>query len=334
MGENGKKITIQDVAFELGVSKTTVSRAISGKGRVGEATRKRVLAYIEQFNYVPNAMAKGLAQSRTYNIGLAVPEDFALVDLPFFQKCLMGISKCAGEADYDVVISMVSGKDASSLERMVKNRKVDGVIVTRTLVDDEPVRMLKSFGIPFVTIGSCDDDTVVQIDNDHETACGMLTSILLKRGIGKVALLCGDESHVVTRNRKQGFLNAVEEAGIKGTSRMIFDDTNGSKLDKAVDTILDEEYDCILCMDDSICVRVLDKLKKEEINVPEDIQVASFYNSSVLERNTPSITSLKFDAFTLGETATKILLDKIAGREVNGRTLLGYEISLKESTKL
>lgn len=101
-----KKITIEDVAEALNVSKTTVSRAISGKGRVGSATKEKILAYIEENNYVPNAIAKGLAQSRTYNIGITVPDDFALMDLPFFQKCLMGVCEQAGHTDYDVLVSM------------------------------------------------------------------------------------------------------------------------------------------------------------------------------------------------------------------------------------
>lgn len=334
MTEFKKKITIADVANALGVSKTTVSRAISGKGRVGADTRKKVLEYISENNYVPNALAKGLAQSKTYNIGLCVPEDFALVDLPFFQKCLMGICEVVGPMDYDVVISITNNYDVSQLERMVKNRKVDGVIVTRTLTDDAPVRLLKENGIPFVTIGSNPDPDIIQIDNDNETACGMLTSILIKQGIEKIALLCGDSTHVVTQNRKQGYLNAMREAGICNLDKMVYEDISGPLLEKAVDSILDEEYDCILCMDDSICVRVLDKLKAEGVSVPEDIKVASFYNSSVLERNVPSITSLKFDPRELGKTAARILLDILAERKVQSKTLLGYEISMKESTRL
>ena len=81
-----KKITISDVAEALQVSKTTVSRAISGKGRIGEATRQKVLEYIEANDYKPNVIAKGLAQQKTYNIALAIPGDCNLVDMPFFQN--------------------------------------------------------------------------------------------------------------------------------------------------------------------------------------------------------------------------------------------------------
>ena len=85
------KMTISDVAEALNISKTTVSRAISGKGRIGAKTRRRVLEYIEEHNYKPSVIAKGLAQSKSYNIGWVMPSDYSVVDLPFFQKCLMGL---------------------------------------------------------------------------------------------------------------------------------------------------------------------------------------------------------------------------------------------------
>ncbi len=332
--DNKKKITIEDVALALGVSKTTVSRAISGKGRVGEATRNRVLLYIQENGYVPNAIAKSLASSRTYNIGLSMPEEYSLIDLPFFQKCMMGICEYAGNNDYDVVITKTGADDVSQLARMVDNKKVDGVIISRTLIKDAPVELLKEKGIPFVTIGSSNDQEVIQIDNDHESACAMLTSILFKQGIEKIALLCGDSTHVVTNSRCRGFVKALREAGVKEPEEYVFKETTGNYLEKVVNEILDKEYDCILCMDDSICLRVLDILKNEGVEIPKDIKVASFYNSSTLERNTPSITSLKFDAKELGITAAKVLIDVINEREVSKKTLLGYEISMKESTRI
>ena len=186
-----KNLTINDIAEELGVSKTTVSRAISGKGRIGAETRKKVLAYIEEHNYRPNVIAKGLAQNKTYNLGLALPGDYNIVELPFFQNCMIGICKMASDADYDVLISMVTAQDISQLERAVTNHKIDGVILTRTLTEDAPMRFLKENGVPFVAIGSTNDDTVIQIDNDHRSACRELTCKLLEEGIKKIVnLIC------------------------------------------------------------------------------------------------------------------------------------------------
>lgn len=87
-GTGQGKMTIADVADALNISKTTVSRAISGKGRIGAETRRRVMEYIEEHNYKPSVIAKGLAQSKSYNIGWVMPSDYSVVDLPFFRSAL------------------------------------------------------------------------------------------------------------------------------------------------------------------------------------------------------------------------------------------------------
>ncbi len=329
-----KKLTIDDIARELSVSKTTVSRAISGKGRIGAGTREKVLAYIRENNYRPNVIAKGLAEQKTYNIGFVMPEDYNLVELPFFQKCLMGVSEIASSLDYDVLVSMVSETNISQLERMINNHKVDGVILSRTLVKDEPAAFLREKGIPFVTIGTSIDKEVIQIDNDHRSACRELTSILLMRGIRKIALIGGNKTHVVTRKRLQGYMDAYAEQNLQVDNSLIFMDIENSVMvDKVVEESIARQLECILCMDDSICTHVLNKLRKAKIRVPGDIKVASFYNSSLLETNIPSITSLSFDVHELGMVTCKTLIDYMDGKDVQRRTLLGYEVSMKESTQ-
>lgn len=329
-----KKMTIDDIARELQVSKTTVSRAISGKGRISKSTRERVIRYIQEMNYKPNAIAKGLAQQKTYNIGFVMPNDYSLVDLPFFQKCMLGVSEIASSFDYDVLISTVSEGDISQLERMVNNHKVDGVILSRTLVKDAPAEFLKDKGIPFVTIGTALNKDIIQVDNDHRSACRELTSILLMRGIRKMALVGGNKAHVVTQKRLQGYMDAFLEQSLSPDNRLIYMDVESSiMIDKVVEEMVERHVECVICMDDSLCGHVLNKLRKEKLRVPADIKVASFYNSTLLENNIPSITSLQFDTRELGMVTCKTLLDVIDGKEVQVRTLLGYEVSMKESTQ-
>lgn len=332
--KSSRKITIDDVAEALGVSKTTVSRAISGKGRIGAETRERVLEYINQHNYKPNVIAKGLAQSKTYNLGILMPEDYNLIDLPFFQSCLMGICNTASSMDYDVLISIVSENDISQLKRMISNDKVDGVILTRTFIHDLAVEYLKEEKVPFVTIGSTNDEDVYQVDNNHMEACKELTSLLLVLGMKRIALIGGKETHIVTKNRLQGFIDAHTTQNVMLNNELIYMNANSSAaIEKSVLDILSRGADCIICMDDMICEYVLRKVKKEQLQVPKDIKVASFYNSALLDHNRPSITSLQFDILKLGNRACKTLIDCIEGRKTKKKQLLEYEIVLKESTK-
>lgn len=332
--EEQKNITIADVAQALGVSKTTVSRAISGKGRIGKETKERVLAYIEEHDYKPNVIAKGLAQSKTYNLCAVMPGDYDVVDLTFFQECLFGIQEIAGIMEYDILLSICKNNDISSLERIIANHKVDGVILMRTFVEDRQVEFLQQKKIPFVTIGSAAYPGVIQIDHNHKGACKELTSIILMKQMKRVALIGGAENHVVTQSRLRGFREAYVKMGETIDESMIFlNQDNHVLIDKAVAEALERRADCILCMDDAICSRVLKNLRERRVKIPEDVRVASFYNSTVLENNIPSITSLKFDAKELGMVACRTLLDLAGGQEVKERTLLPYEVVLKESTK-
>lgn len=332
--ENEKKITISDVADALGVSKTTVSRAISGKGRIGNETKERVLAYIQEHHYKPNVMAKGLAQLKTYNIGVVLPEDYTLVDLPFFQTCLMGIAETAASMDYDVLLTMGREMDCTQLTRMVDNNKVDGVVLMRTFTKDIHIEYLQERGIPFTTIGTSHYPGVVQVDHDHKNACKELISILLMKNLKKIGLVGGIESHVVTQSRLQGYEEAYEQAGITVDKSILF--INADKevmIERAVEKLLEVEVDCIVCLDDAVCTHVLNKLRKENIDVPGQMKVASFYDSSILENSLPPVTSLSFDARELGITVCRTLIEMMDGNPVKERMLLGYEVVLKESTK-
>ncbi len=333
-GSSGSRMTISDVAEALGVSKTTISRAISGKGRIGAETREKVLKFIDEHNFTPNAIAKSLAKSRTYNLGWVTPGDYSIGDLPFFQNCLIGIGEVASPMQYDILMSIVNGRDISQLERAVTNHKIDGVILSRTLENDDATEYLKKMNVPFVTIGLSNVKGVIQIDNDHKSACHELTSLLILKGITNMGLIGGNRDHMVTKTRLAGFMEALEEAGIKPNQDNIYLDVeNQVRTDQVVAALVKKKVDCIVCMDDSLSMYTINKLKREGISIPQDIKLASFYNSLVLESNTPPVTSLDFDAVELGRVACTTLLDYLSGKDVSHKTLLGYDIIIKESTK-
>lgn len=329
-----KNITIGDIARDLGLSKSTISRAMSGKGRISEATMLKVQDYIREHNYKPNAIAKGLAQSKTYNIGVVLPADANLIEIPFFQGCLMGICEETASQDYDVVVTMIKEDDITFLKRLVNNQKVDGVILTRSLVNDVPANYLKEAGIPFVVIGSCEDNDIIQVDSDHVAGCCELTSILLISGCRSLALLAGNQNHIVNRNRYAGFVKAFQDLNVNMNDSIVFLDMNNNILiDRAVKTVMDRHIDCIICSDDLICSRVLTELDTGNYSIPEDVKVASFYNNAHLESYNPPITALSIDPKELGIAAAKRLIDIISGLSGIPKTWVNYEIVLKRSTK-
>ncbi|MBP3238426.1 MAG: LacI family DNA-binding transcriptional regulator [Lachnospiraceae bacterium] len=327
MSENN--IKIDDVAKALGISKTTVSRSLSGKGRISEATRQKVLDYVESHNYRPNPIAKGLANSKTYNIAWVVPANSDMNALSFFQRCLGGVINASNEEDYDIIITTTHAYDNRRLKKLIDNRKVDGVILGQTLVDDINIKLLADSGMPFVVIGSTNIDNVTMIDNDHSAACRELTAVLVMKGLKRIAYIGGDSTKVVNITRRDGFIK-----GCQGNNSMIRMDCNDYKdVAVAVDEAIEKNSDCIVCEDDRICQQVLAKLEKDMISVPEQIKIASFYNSTLLENNKPPITSLQYDPRELGKVAVNIFLKKIDNKEVPQKTILGYEVLLKGSTQ-
>ncbi|MDE7203090.1 MAG: LacI family transcriptional regulator [Lachnospiraceae bacterium] len=328
-----KKITILDVAEALNVSKTTVSRAISGKGRISEDTRQKVLAYIKANDYKPNVIAKGLAQKKTYNIALVIPGDCNLVEMPFFQNSMQGICEEASANDYDVMLVTTTGSSSANLERMIANNKVDGVILSRSLVKDRNVALLKAQSIPFVLMGTSRDSKILQVDNDHRAGCGELVGRMLGAGITRVGLIGGSKNYVVNRTRRQGYEDAFKNAGVQLETALIFEDcVKPDKIEAAVEKLIRENVQGIVCMDDVICSVVLQVLAEKDILVPQQIQAASFYDSTLLKNSKPAVTSLVFDDKALGALTCRILLHCIQGEEVEAKTLLGYELVIREST--
>lgn len=237
---NDKTMTIHDVARELGVSASTVSRAISGKGRIGAATRDRILAYIEEHGFYPNAAAQSLAQSRTNNIAIILPEVNTLVDMPFFHTCMYGVEEVAQANDYDIIVVTTNGNDTKPLERLIKNRKVDGMILTRTYENDKYVKFLKQKQIPFVAVGKFPDDDVVQVDHDNVGACKELVTVLFAKGIQNIAYLGSNMDQMVNRCRYQGYEEAYrkgkrklnQDPGLHGSKQQGYGGKSGGRAEK------------------------------------------------------------------------------------------------------
>lgn len=329
-----KRMNYAEMAEKLGVSRTTVSRAMSGKGRISEDTRNRIKDYAIHICGYPDLEAEEKKRSRTNNIALVIPSNWRIIDLPFFQRCMIGITEIAMLNDYDTMIVMAGDRDISSLKKLVNNHKVDGFVLTRTYVDDVFVKYLKEAEVPFVTLGSIDDPEVIQIDNDHEEACRDMVSTMVLKGMSKIAIIGNNKSHVVTNARFNGYCSGLEDNHIRVNPDYVYLNVeNKLRAEKVVDEIIINKIDGILCMDDTLCRWVLTKLRREHIRVPGQIKVASCYDSEVLEDNTPSITSIRFNAIELGSVACKVLLDMINGSEVEIRTLMGYEIIFRDSTK-
>ncbi len=330
-----KKVTIDEIARALGVSKTTVSRALSGKGRISQQTRDRVFQYVSVNGRAQNAAVRQGAAEASHNLALVIPSHFVHLDLPFLRKCMGGVCRMADQRGYDVLLCYANSNDTRQLERQLKDHKVDGVILSRTLLGSDPcLDLIRSFGVPFAVLGRLEDKAALQVDNDQVGAAQDMTRLLIQSGSRRIAYIGGSSSYTVNADRLAGYCQALRENGLLVQKELIFTEVESDeqRLD-ALDVILEQEPDCLLCCDDATSVKVLKDLKARGILVPKQLRLASLYDSEILLTFSPTISAVQFDAASLGTAACRLLLDSMSGKDVQPRQTMGYQVILRESTK-
>lgn len=329
-----EKLTVEKVANALNISKTTVSRAISGKGRVSLQTKDRVMEYLLTHN--GHALLHTLrgSDARTYNLALVIPAHFVQLDLPFLRKCMGAVCHTADQRGYDVLFCYADTFQAPQLERQLADRKVDGVILSRTVDNDPCIQLLETYKVPYVVIGRVEDKSVLQADNDQVAAAAEMTRLLHQLNIRRVAYMGGSLVYTVNADRLAGYRIAMEEAGITVDERLIISNVETpSQRTEALDSLLEHAPECILCCDDALAHFVVRDLQRRGIRVPEQIRVASLYDSELLEDMKPSVTAVHFDGAALSAAACRLLLDHLAGKSVSGKLIQGHQLVLRESTK-
>ncbi|SHI70877.1 LacI family DNA-binding transcriptional regulator [Pseudobutyrivibrio xylanivorans] len=325
--------TLDSIAKELGLSKTTVSRAISGKGRISEETRQKVNAYINEINYRPSAVARSLAANRTFNVGLVVPADSALGEMPYFQTLMTGVCDRAMEYDYDVLILLADNDGITPLKHAVENKKIDAVIVSRCEKDSKVIGFLRESNIPYVVVGDPIDESVLHVDHDNQGAAARMIETLIDKGINRMALIGGGENINVTHSRLAGFREGFKNKGLKADESLIFLNMHKSaRMDSVLREAISEGAECIVCMDDMLCNSALNCLHNDGIAVPDDVKLCSFYDSNLLSTSKPSITSLYFDAKKLGAECIELLMRNLDGKSVTNLLLTDFNIQMRDST--
>lgn len=329
-----KKLTIEEVGKALHISKTTVSRALSGKGRVNEATKARILEYIQQSGCQVGVSLPEQDSSVTHNLALVIPYHFMQLDLPFLRKCMGGVCRMAAQREYDVLLCYADDIHTDQLERQLATGKVDGVLLSRALKQDPCIDLLRRYDVPFVVLGRQEDASILQVDNDQTIAAAEMTRLLMQSGMRRIAYLGGNLNYMVNADRLTGYLQALEEAGMEPEPGLIFSgvETEEQRLD-AMEAVLEQKPECLLCCDDSMALFARKLLRQRGIAIPEQMRLASLYDSEMLQDTRPPVSAVHYDAGGLGTAACRLLLDSIAGKSVPARIVQGHQVILRESTK-
>ena len=329
------KVTLAKIAQDLGYSMSTISRAISGKGRVSPETKKKILKYCEVSGYRGACLSHSGQSFRTYNLAAVLPADQELPEIPFFHNCIMGMDSAARKLGYNILLVSLGSHDISPREHVLMQQKVDGVLLLRTLVKDYTVEYLLSRHIPFLTVGQSNYATVQYVDCDIIRACKeMMAYLTEQKMMRRIALIGGDANHTITQKRMTGFREGLLLHNRKILDNMIYlNCSTKEKVYQAVEELVEKCAECIVCMDDKICRQVLMKLQNMHINVPKDMEVASFYNSAFLKEYASIITTLEFDERALGMLACEKLISRMERGGCNSKVFTKYTLLRRASTK-
>jgi LacI family transcriptional regulator len=221
-------MNLKSLARNLGISKTTVSRALNGYPEVNALTRERVLAAAKEAGYEPNPMARSLAVGRTNVFGIIYPLLPSDLGDPMFLDVVGGMSAALETCKMNLIIAPVSQQnELPSYEHMVRGRRVDGLIVSRTLVHDERIAYLLKKGFPFVAHGRTDTaQPYAWFDYDNQAGIALACAHLLGLGHARIAMISAPLAFNFARQRRAGFLQCMADAGLATDPRHLVDNTN------------------------------------------------------------------------------------------------------------
>lgn len=313
------RITIKDLARELGISKSTVSRALRGHPNVKKQTRDEVLALAEELDYQPDQVALSLVHKRTFTIGVVVPN----VSFPYFSYVLSSIQEMADTAGYQVIIAQSLEsfeREKKVIQTMVANR-VDGLLlsISRETQDFDHIHSLRRKGVPVILFDRVFGfGTYPQVMMDNFEAAYKVTKHLLEQGYQRIAHLAGPQRLLVCQQRLQGYLEALDEAEVSEDESLIIE--AGFRREQgyagAMQLLaLPNPPDAILTVSDSAAIGAKMALEEKGIDIPTEMGLASFNNEAYSEFVDPPLTTVAFPMREMGKAATALLLKRLKDSE-------------------
>lgn len=314
-------ITIKDIAKALGLSTSTVSRALRGSYEISAETKKLVLEYAEKLNYRPNPIALSLKEKRSRSIGIVVCE----IANNFFSQVINGIESVAYKKGYYVIIS----QSHESYEREVANtqylasRSVDGLLVSLSAetTDLSHLNKLHDKGFPIVFFDRITEEmqTHKVIANNFKGAY-QATEHLIKSGFRRIAHLTVASHLSITKERLAGYKAALADHDIPFDESLVKYCKYGgliySETEQAVDALLalKKKPDAIVAASDKLSTGCLTALAKRNIKVPDSMGIVGFTNSLLADIFHPPLTSIRQPAFEMGQVAMEMLIQIIESK--------------------
>lgn len=329
--------TIHDIARELKISASTVSRALQNNPRISLKTREKIVSVADSMGYHPNTLASNLRNKKSNTIGIVVP----LINRNFFSAVISGVEEVAFKAGYTVVISQsndLANKEIAIVRSMFANR-VDGLIISIAMqaTNYEHLKIFRKKNIPLVFF----DRIVPEIEAnkiviDDYMGGFRVTQHLIDQGYKRIGHMTGPQNLQTYSDRKRGYIEALSKNGIAFDESLVI--TNSLTSEDGVAAVqqllnLATPPDAIFCGNDTTALSSIIYLKERGIKVPQDIGIVGFSNEPFSRVVSPSISTIVHPAFMMGQKAAELILNQIEHKEKTFRTLvLPTKLEIRESS--
>ncbi|MGS2762198.1 LacI family DNA-binding transcriptional regulator [Sinomicrobium sp. M5D2P9] len=337
-----KKVTIKQIARELDVSVSTVSKALRDSKEISLDTRQKVQAFAKLLNYRPNNIAVSLKNRKTKNIGVIIPE----IVHHFFTTVISGIEKEANKAGYNVIVCLSDesfDKEVINMETLA-NGSIDGFILslskeTQSKKDFHHLHEVIDQGMPLVMFDRVSDEIPgdkVVID-DVEGAMNAV-NYLMKGGCNRIALLTTVDYVSVGKLRTEGYTRALQDAGKEVDDSLIIKIEDIDNCEKQIAGLFDsEKFDAVFAVNELFAVTAMKEAQRRGFKIPEDISFMGFTDGILSQYAFPTLTTVDQHGLEMGGMAAKMLIQRLENDDMDDESymteVIPTSIKERESTR-
>ncbi len=336
-----RKLTLKQIAKELDVAVSTVSKALRNSKEISLDTRQKIQAFAKLYNYKPNNIAVSLQNKRTKNIGVLIPE----IVHYFFTTVIRGIEKVANKEGYNVIVCLSNesfDREVINME-MLANGSIDGFIMslskeTQLKKDYHHLTEVINQGMPLVMFDRVANDLHCdKVIIDDEAAAYMAVKHLLDSGCKRIALITTVDYVSVGKLRTNGFKEAITDAGLEVDEQLIVKIEDIAHCADAIETLFSSNtFDGVFAVNELFAVTAMKIAQRRGFTIPHDISFIGFTDGMLSKFATPTLTTVVQHGLEMGKTAARMLIDKLEEVEEEERyntQIIKATLVERESTK-
>ena len=337
-----KNLTLKQIAKELDVSISTVSKALKNSEEISAATKQKIQAFAKLYNYKPNNIALSLKNRKTKTIAVIIPE----IVHDFFAMVISGIENLANQYGYNVLICLSN----ESYEREVINMEmlaagsIDGFVIslskeTQAKKDYHHIKEIINQGMPVVMFDRVTREVYTdKVIIDDVLATQEAIQYFISKGRKKIGFITTPDYISVGRLRTEGYKRTLEANGIEIDENLILRVEDESQLDTMIDEFFEKNnFDAVMAVNELYAVKVLRAALKKGIKVPEELHLIAFTDGVISKNSIPSISTVKQNAFKMGEIAARLLIQKLESENEHEHYItevVGTELLHRETTTI